>query len=142
MKKYILVFLVLIILVIGFIIYLNINNEPEALDVEKISIEIKENTLTPNGATIIYTDKNNPPYGYSEWYKIEKKDNNEWIDVEVINNDYYFNDMAWELDKNGQFEKNIDWSNLYGTLSQGNYRLVKRVYDNEYKYIYAEFQID
>lgn len=76
--------------------------------------------------------------GYDEWYKIEKEENGIWIGLNY-NNDYMFKDIARELDRDGVFETYIDWSKLYGELESGKYRLIKRIYNEEYQYFYKEF---
>jgi hypothetical protein len=34
------------------------------------------------------------------------------------------------------------WKNIYGELEKGQYRLVKSIYEDVYKYFYVEFNID
>ena len=40
----------------------------EKRSVDKVSLQIKEGTLTKEGATIVITDKNDYPYSYGEYY--------------------------------------------------------------------------
>ena len=39
-------------------------------------------------------------------------------------------------------EEKIDWSELYGELENGEYRLVKELYINGYNYFSVEFTIE
>jgi len=109
--------------------------------IDNINISIKEGTLTKNSANIIITDNNKEPYHYGEWFRIDKKENGEWKKLNVIDEHYAFNDIAWGVGKNGKLERKHDWSKLYGELTGGEYRLVKDVYDNGYKEIWVEFSI-
>ena len=42
---------------------------------------------------------------------------------------------------NNELEMNIDWSKTYGNLTSGKYRIIKRIYDGEYKYFSVEFDL-
>ena len=107
----------------------------------KIFMFIPSRTVTNTGATVSITDKNDVPYTYGEWYRIDKKENGRWRELEPIQ-EIDFADIGWEVAEDGKIEKEFNWSNLYGELESGNYRLIKRVYDNGYYYLDAEFSID
>ena len=107
----------------------------------KIFMFIPSRTVTNTGATVSITDKNDVPYTYGEWYRIDKKENGRWRELEPIQ-EIDFSDIGWEVGEDGKIEKEFNWSNLYGELESGNYRLIKRVYDNGYYYLDAEFSID
>ncbi len=112
-------------------------NKSEITTVENVSMSIA--SITPTGATIIIKDNNKPPYVYGSWYKIEKENNGEWFEVKTKTKDYYFNEIGYEVDKNGEVKFEINWDDLYGTLEPGIYRIVKEV---ESKYIWVSFGID
>lgn len=81
------------------------------------------------------------PHG--EWFRIDKEENREWKEVKVINDQYGFIAIGWIIKPNGEFEDKIDWSNLYGQLKEGEYRIVKEVYCNgNKKELYAKFTIE
>ena len=103
---------------------------------------IKDGTLTKTSATVIIEDKNEEKYNYSSWFRIDKKENEGWKEVNVIDEKYAFTDIAYLPDENGKVEMNTNWKNLYGKLEKGEYRLVKEVYDNGNNYIYVEFTIE
>ena len=46
--------------------------------------------------------------------------------------------LTYELDDNNQWTYNIDWTNFYGEVAPGTYKLKKSVYDNGYTDIYTE----
>lgn len=80
---------------------------------------------------------------HGEWFRIDKEENGEWKEAKVINDEYSFIAIGWIIKTNGEFEDKIDWSNLYGELKEGNYRIVKEVYTNgNKKEIYAKFTIE
>ncbi len=110
--------------------------------VDNVTMIIKDGTLTKTSATVIIEDKNEEKYNYSSWFRIDKKENEGWKEVNVIDEKYAFTDIAYLPDENGKVEMNTNWKNLYGELEKGEYRLVKEVYDNGNNYIYVEFTIE
>lgn len=110
--------------------------------IDNVTIEIKEKTLSKVGATIIITDKNEKPYSYGEWYRIDKKEDGKWKMVTPIIKDVAFTLIAHTVRNDGTLEQKIDWSKIYGELESGEYRLVKDIYENGYKYFGVEFTID
>ena len=126
-----------------------VNNEvnnietPTALDqtTENVKIDIVDGTLTRDGAEIIITDNNTDKYGYGTDFKLQKKENNNWVDLEYLPNTS-FTDIAYKLNNN-TLKLNVNFKEHYGTLKDGIYRLSKPVYSNRTKYdIYSnEFEI-
>ena len=110
-------------------------------DKEKVTIAVLTDTVTPTGATIVVTDKNEDFYGWGKSYKVQQKVNNEWKDLKP-RTEMVFEEIAYSLDKHGQFTQNIDWTRFYGELEKGTYRIVKDTYDKGYIYFYSnEFEI-
>lgn len=158
MKKVIIllcIILAIIIIIVGILYFknnglsfLNSNiendvNIEENGDVENasdISMVIKDGTLTPSGATVVLTNS----YGYDRWFRIDKEENGEWKETETINDNYSFTAEGYLTNGNSEVEIPIDWTDLYGTLENGKYRIVKRVFNNLNKeeYVSVEFIID
>ncbi len=136
-KDFIITLIVLVILVIiTFAIFIMQNKS-----ISDITMTIKEGTLTRTNATFCIKD-NDKEHGYGEDYSIEKKVNEEWRPVEQIGT-YSQNLIALSSGKAGNLEFNIDWSERYGELENGEYRLVKSVTINgEKREIYVEFTIN
>ena len=109
---------------------------------ENVKIEISQNSVTPTGATIIITDNNEIPYMWGENYSIEKKENGSWKKIGLLSEEN-FNEILYKTDENNQIKQNIDWSNFYGTLSNGTYRIIKHVYtsDSDLYFDSNEFEI-
>lgn len=158
MKKVIIllcIILAIIIIIVGILYFknnglsfLNSNiendvNIEENGDVENasdISMVIKDGTLTPSGATVVLTNS----YGYDRWFRIDKEENGEWKEAETINDNYSFTAEAYLTNGNSEVEIPIDWTDLYGTLENGKYRIVKRAFNNlnREEYVSVEFIID
>ena len=117
-----------------------IENKIEISNLEGISMDIKDGTLTNTGVTVIITDVTGNKNTYGEYYHIEKLINsNEWKIIDVIyEGNYGFNLIGYHVNAFNKLEFHIDWSNLYGKLSKGTYRLVKEVNN---KYFAVEFEI-
>lgn len=158
MKKVIIllcIILAIIIIIVGILYFknnglsfLNSNigndvNIEENGDVENASdssMVIKDGTLTPSGATVVLTNS----YGYDRWFRIDKEENGEWKEAETINDNYSFTAEGYLTNGNSEVEIPIDWTDLYGTLENGKYRIVKRAFNNlnREEYVSLEFTID
>lgn len=115
----------------------NINNIE---DIDGITMTIKEGTLTNKSATIIITDTTNNENVYGSYYRIDKYEFDKWNELDIIYEDNYaWISIGYLVDKDNKLEMDINWSNLYGELNKGKYRIVKKVNN---KYFSVEFQID
>lgn len=110
-----------------------------------ILLEIKENTLTDTGLTLIMKNNSINDVLYGEDYKLEIKENGTWYNIDVEIN---FISIGYAIKSKETKELVINWENSYGKLASGDYRIIKSVSYNgnaEYKndfYISAEFKID
>lgn len=118
----------------------NIEENGDVENASSISMVIKDGTLTPSGATVVLTNS----YGYDRWFRIDKEENGEWKETETINDNYSFTAEAYLTNGNSEVEIPIDWTDLYGTLENGKYRIVKRAFNNlnREEYVSVEFIID
>lgn len=109
-----------------------------------LKIEIKENSLTSVGLTMIVTNLSDRDLEYGNPYSIEKYENGYWKSATTIN-DLYFTMPAFGLSKGESKELSINWEYGYGKL-KGKYRIVKDFsYRENDDYIsfnkYLEFEI-
>ena len=107
-------------------------------DVQKnISLALKQETLSDSGASFEIVNAGSVD-GYSgEYFWIEQLDeeNGEWIRYPSISNEVKFSDERWEI-KNGEtISFAVDWSEIYGNLREGYYRLLKNVSFGNYIFI-------
>ena len=117
------------------------NNEDENIvkSPELVSLEITEYRLEENRITLTITDNNEVPYSLNDRYKIEKLNNEEWEEVERINPEKVLLIVKkYNLDENNQYNFEINWTNGYGELEEGTYRIVKEFeedvfYSNEFE---------
>lgn len=118
-------------------------NDSVERSINNVTMTIKDGSLSSTGATVIITDNNESPFTYGKWFKIDKKENGEWINSEEISKEYIFTSEGYALKEPGNFEMKVDWSELYGSLKLGNYRIVKEVYDTNGNTLYfsCEFTI-
>lgn len=117
----------------------------ELNEVDNVSMIIKEGTLTKVGATVIITDLNEEKYEYGEPFRIDVKESNIWKKLEITGNGAFVL-PAYMVDESNQLELNQNWTNIYGELKKGIYRLVKDICVNdncaEKKYFSVEFTIE
>ena len=107
-----------------------------------VTIEVDNTTISPESVTIIITDNNNEHYAWGIEFRVQKKVNEEWEDLEYVSDDLSWIDIAYEVNEDNQLTLKLDIEKYYGKLSNGIYRIVKPVYDNGYIDIYSnEFEI-
>lgn len=112
---------------------------------ETMSVIIKEGTLTNKGATIIIKDTSEEKETFGESYRIDKYENDEWKQLEVIiEGNYGWNMIGYLVGEDGTREMKINWEWLYGELKPGHYRIVKSISPKpyQYEYFYVEFDIE
>ena len=108
-----------------------------------VKLSIKQETLTPTGTTLILENNDDKSLYYNEEYKLEIRKDDKWHN---INTEIEFNELIQNLENRQSKEIKLDWQNIYGKLSKGEYRILKKVYFEEQEedkfYIAAEFVIN
>lgn len=110
-----------------------------------ISLSLKEGTLKDTGATFILKNDSNVDVQYGNPFWLEIKQDGKWQKIDVELN---FTLIAYILKPKESKEFNIDFEDIYGKLSKGEYRFIKDI-DIEKKdktfenfNVTAEFTID
>ena len=115
-----------------------------------VSLAVKLNTITNEGATFILKNHTDDEYWYGPEYHIEKKEDGKWKEIDTLTGDpLTWNTIAYTLKANEEKELYIDWSIGYGKLESGEYRLIKNTFREKDRPIdeiqklnlYAEFKI-
>lgn len=124
----------------------DVNTPTENKDMNRndknVTIEILNETITREVVEILITDKNENPFYWGESFKVQKKINGVWEELQYISNDVIFNDILHKVDTNNQIKMKINYGKYYGALENGSYRIVKTVYNNEEIDLYSnEFEI-
>ncbi len=111
-----------------------LNKQPT--EIENITIEIKEGTLTRTGATVIITDLSKKINTYSNEYRIDQKMNGRW---KILKGNGSWSDLVPPSpDRNNQIVTEFNWESEYGELKPGEYRIATPVNSD---YIAVEFTI-
>lgn len=106
--------------------------------------------VTATGLTLVCRQSEGEPTGElmtGSYYRLEKKDNGEWVSVPVIIDNVSWTDEAWLIPMNDTVEWSVNWEWLHGKLPAGEYRIGKEIMDfrktGDYDktMIYAEFDI-
>ena len=107
-----------------------------------VTIEVDNTTISPESVTIIITDNNTEHFAWGIEFRVQKKVNEQWEDLEYVSDDLSWIDIAYGVNEDNQLTLKLDIEKYYGKLSNGIYRIVKPVYDNRYIDIYSnEFEI-
>ena len=112
----------------------------------KISLEAIVSSEA-DSAKIIVKNNGNLKISFGEDYYIQKKTNNGWKDVkEQI--DHNVNLVLFQAPAGDNYTFDVNWSQLYGKLEPGEYRIVKPYQkgeafsrDGETFYAFAEFTV-
>lgn len=107
-----------------------INEMIEKRSIDKVSMVIKDGTLTKEGAAVVITDKNDYPFSYGEDFNIQKLKDGKWEDLKSIGNSY-INDIAHVIKEDRTTEMNLNWKSRYGELETGHYKLILEVTQND-----------
>ena len=97
------------------------------------------------------SNKNSNTVFWGQWFAVEKCDNNTWYQLQEIeleeNVEFIWDDILYSLQGTEVTTESVKWSNYYGNLSKGNYRIIKAFYFDERKpdekiYVACEFTIE
>lgn len=120
-------------------------------EIDGVSMAIKEGTLTETGVTVIIKDTNGKgTYVYGTEFRIDKKENDNWLKLKETGNNCAFTLIAYHVDDDGFLEFEQNWECMYGKLEKGTYRLVKSTFlgadipitEDKIKYFSVEFIIE
>ncbi len=108
---------------------------------EDINLIIKD--FSPSGATFYLSSLEQIDYNFNDIYKVEIFEDNVWKEAPFYV-EYTPSDDPLHTVKSNEIseEFTINWEWLYGKLPDGDYRLVKTVFNNvSERNIYAEFSL-
>lgn len=109
-----------------------------------VELSIKENNITQSTEfiTLIFTNISDKEYFYGEDHYLEIKDNKTWYEV-PIKEGVGWNDIGYMLGANNSNELIFNIKDYYGKLNKGNYRIIKKLYENGEEILcIAEFEIN
>ncbi len=113
-----------------------------------VAMAVKKGTVSSSGLTVAFENNSEKQCIYGEYFLLEKKINDKWYQVPVvIDGNYGFDGIGYELASGKEGEWEVNWNWLYGSLDTGKYRIVKEILDfrntGDYDkyYLAAEFII-
>lgn len=106
----------------------------EESEINTIGLSFSLKNISPVGATLVFCQYNpGAPTGELEFgddFKLETLKGSEWEEVPiVVEGDYGFNGIAYNITPGENTEKELDWEWLYGKISAGEYRICKEIFD-------------
>ena len=112
-----------ITILIASVLIINANNTTDEMKITPF-------TLTKTSATVVI--KNKKAYSMGEDFRIEKKVENQWKEVQFLNAENIediatFPDIAIIVQENSKKEFELDWTKMYGGLEKESYRVVKQI---------------
>ena len=104
------------------------NKALTAIDtLEGISMEVVD--VINQGIELSFLNKTDKSIQFGDDYSLEMKQDEKWYSVDYILEDWGFNSMAYMAKKDVPTSWSADWTQFYGVLPQGTYRIVKPVMD-------------
>ena len=97
-------------------------------NLEGVTISVKQSSVSSTGLTIVMSNRTDRSFSYGEFFSLDKKVNDNWVEVPVIGSG--FDDPALHLNAKHTKEWDINWEWLYGELTKGDYRIIKEVFDS------------
>ena len=117
-------------------------------NLDGVTMTVKEDSVSSTGLTVVIENKSDIQCIFGEFFVLEKKIADSWYQVPIeIEGNYGFEDIGYELKSGESREWNTNWEWLYGSLDDGQYRIVKEISDfrdtGDYDkyYLAAEFTI-
>jgi len=112
---------------------------------KNVKLSVKETDITTDTEeiTLVFENLSSKVYNFDQQPFLEIKYNDGWV-VVPYKTDISWNDIAYGIDKNDTTEYTFVFSYSYEKLSQGEYRIIKKIWTEEIKedeYAVAEFII-
>lgn len=146
-KTYLLIVLIFVIVYVLFAVS-NIKDKSNGnLDkgsFQGVCMSVIENSITSEGCEVIIQNDTDVNVYYGTYFSIEGRQNGEWITCLFTNGvTPVWEDVEYLLQCGEKKEETIVWKYVYGSLGTGEYRVVKKIYFDNYDdvYISAEFAI-
>lgn len=97
-------------------------------------IQLNASKITSSGLTLVCNQSGGWPTGNLQTgspYWLEVQINNQWVSVEMLPSEYEraWTAEAWIIPMNDSIEWVVNWTELYGNLPAGNYRIGKEIMD-------------
>lgn len=96
----------------------------------KAWMELTESTLAPSGMEYTVHNDGGQYLTYGEDFTLQVEDNGNWYElIANTSENFAFSAIGYELDGVISTEKtqDLNWTNIYGELLPGHYRLVKNM---------------
>ncbi|MCX4365663.1 MAG: hypothetical protein OSJ70_07820 [Bacilli bacterium] len=112
---------------------------------DDLTLEVKEESLTKEGVTIVYKNNTDESMSYGAKYSLEYQMLGDWFIIKPTDINPAYLLRLYIIESNSNVERKIFWENMYGQLHKGKYRIVHDLLTGEdwkdEKYTYVEFEI-
>ena len=115
-------------------------------DAEGLAITVADGTVTATGAILRLENETDREWEFGQEYWIEKKEGGEWKEIKSLRA-RAFDALSYLLAPHSTREEVCSFSDGYGRLTAGEYRLVKELLRErsggwESRYVAAEFAVE
>lgn len=114
-------------------------------DAEGLAITVADGSATPTGAIFRFENSTDGEWQFGQEFWIEKKENGEWREIRSLRS-RAFDALSYLLAPHSVREEVYSFSDSYGRLTSGEYRLGKELLRErsggwESQYVAAEFAV-
>ncbi|MCI8999691.1 MAG: hypothetical protein HFJ26_01840 [Clostridia bacterium] len=99
------------------------------IDINGITVSIKENTLTKDGCIVVFTSEDEFVYTDSsgDFYTLYGLENSKWIRLPIKVGKWNATELETSRPPTKLLEESLDWSNKYGELNKGRYIIEREI---------------
>lgn len=97
----------------------------------KWGVMLTAEDVTSDGMTLVCTQSGGMSTGELStgvWYELEVSEGGQWKPAPIYA-EVCWEDIAWIIPKEEVTQWEVNWTRIYGSLSPGNYRIVKEIMD-------------
>lgn len=118
------------------------NSTEDMLNSDELGLSVEDFGITRDGAKLIINNGSDKPIMYGESYRLQTKTDNEWKGAESIIDDWAFKDIGYIIPPHEMNYLEVDWSWLYGSLENGEYKLIKVFMEEQDDGRYENYQLE
>lgn len=118
------------------------NLTEDMLNSDELGLSVEDFGITRDGAKLIINNGSDKPIMYGESYRLRTKTDNEWKGAESIIDDWAFKDIGYIIPPHEMNYLEVDWSWLYGSLENGEYKLIKIFMEEQDDGSYENYQLE
>ena len=92
-----------------------------------LGVSLTAESITPAGGEFVLSNESAEPYSYTGWYALNMRTDEGWGNMKSTDDSLIFTLLLQKLYMLDSYTLSYNWSNAFGELPAGEYRLVKEI---------------